>query len=168
MGDRQVVWLIADASLAMLWAKVPGENPILTRQAIRLLRDIQKGRWQVIVPFHWALEVSNGFRSAVAARRLNVEQAQRAMNTVLRFAQRNFLFVQPTEDWAELIERANSWSVGLYDALYLDLAAKTGAVLWTADLRLYRQWHSRKDLHRQIAVAWVGYYPQLGIPLVPP
>ena len=167
MAERRVDWLIADASLAMLWAKVPGENPHLVRREVRLLRDIQLGRWRVIVPFHWSLEVSNAFRGAVAARRLSVEDAQRMETTVLRFAERNFLFLQPPTDWSELIRRADAWSVSLYDAVYLDLAARTGAIFWTADIRLYRQWYQRPDLH-WLSVGWIGYYPQTGIPLVPP
>jgi len=131
MAEQGVNWLIADASLAMLWAKVPGENPLLIRRALQLLRDIQAGRWQVMVPFHWSL--------AVAARRLRVSQAQKSENTPLRFAHKHFLFLQPPTDWSELIQRADAWSVSLHDALYLDLAARTGAVFWTADIRLYRQ-----------------------------
>jgi len=167
MAEQGMNWLIADASLAMLWAKVPGENPLLIRRALQLLRDIQAGRWQVIVPFHWSLEVSNAFRSSVAARRLMVSQAQKSENTILRFAHKQFLFLQPPTDWSELVRRADAWSVSLYDALYLDLAARTGAVFWTADIRLYRQWYQRPDLH-WLSVAWIGYYPQTGIPLVPP
>jgi hypothetical protein len=108
MAERRVDWLISDASLAMLWAKVPGENPHLVRKAIRLLRDIQLGRWRVIVPFHWSLEVSNAFRSAIAARRLFVKDAQRMETTVLRFAERNFFFLQPPTDWSELVRRADA------------------------------------------------------------
>jgi predicted nucleic acid-binding protein len=166
MAERRVDWLISDASLAMLWAKVPGENPHLVRKAIRLLRDIQLGRWRVIVPFHWSLEVSNAFRSAIAARRLSVKDAQRMETTVLRFAERNFFFLQPPTDWSELVRWADAWSVSLYDAIYLDLAARTGAIFWTADIRLYRQWYQRPDLH-WLGVGWIGYYPQTGIPLVP-
>jgi hypothetical protein len=86
---------------------------------------------------------------------------------VLRFAERNFFFLQPPTDWSELVRRADAWSVSLYDAIYLDLAARTGAIFWTADIRLYRQWYQRPDL-RWLSVGWIGYYPQTGIPLVPP
>ncbi len=147
MAERRVDWLIADAFLGMLWAKVPGANPHLVKKGMRLLRDIQLGRWRVIVPFHWSLEVSNAFRGDVAARRLSVKDAQRMETTVLRFAERNFFFLQPPTDWSELVRRADVWSVSLYDAIYLDLAARTGAIFWTADIRLYRQWYQRRDLH---------------------
>jgi predicted nucleic acid-binding protein len=46
--------------------------------------------------------------------------------------------LQPPTDWSELVRRADAWSVSLHDALYLDLAARTGAIFWTADIRLYR------------------------------
>jgi hypothetical protein len=89
------------------------------------------------------------------------------MRLLLRFAHQHGFFLQPPTDWSELVRRADAWSVSLYDAIYLDLAARTGAIFWTADIRLYRQWYQRPDLH-WLSVGWIGYYPQTGIPLVPP
>jgi predicted nucleic acid-binding protein len=160
-------WLIADASVSLLWVKQTDEDPRLVSRAWKLRRDIVTGNFRVLLPFHWHLEIANALRRFVAAKRLTLPEAQRAMGLLLRFAQRYCFILQPPTDWSELVQRADAWSVSLYDAIYLDLAARTGAIFWTADIRLYRQWYQRPDLH-WLGVGWIGYYPQTGIPFVPP
>jgi predicted nucleic acid-binding protein len=160
-------WLVSDASVSLLWVKQSDEDPILVRGAWKLRRDITAGKFRVLLPFHWHLEIANALRRFVAAKRLTLPEAQRAMRLLLRFAHQHGFFLQPPTDWSELVRRADAWSVSLYDAIYLDLAARTGAILWTADIRLYRQWYQRPNL-RWLGVGWIGYYPQTGIPLVPP
>ncbi|MCS7263452.1 MAG: type II toxin-antitoxin system VapC family toxin [Armatimonadetes bacterium] len=168
MMDVPRIWIVTDASVSALWVKVKGEDPHLARKARQLYRDIVEGKYHVALPFHWRLEVAGVIRSFVAARKLSLLEARRAMHWLAKFAQDYCVVCEPTLNWDETVTVADAWGFHLYDTLYLLLAQRVGGVFWTADLRLYRHWYSRKDLHDQVAVAWIGYYPQIGIPLMPP
>ena len=161
------VWTVTDASVSALWVKAKGEEPYLARKARQLYRDIVAGKFRVALPFHWRLEVAGALRSFVAARKLSLSEAQRAMRWLANFAMEYCIVCEPTENWEELVTIADEWGFHLYDTIYLLLARRVGGVFWTADLRLYRQWHQRPDLHG-IRIAWIGYYPHTDVPLVPP
>lgn len=161
------VWAVTDASVSTLWVKTKGEDLYLARKARQLYRDIVAGKFRVALPFHWRLEVGGALRSFVAARKLSLSEAQRAMRWLAKFAQDYCIVCEPTVMWEEAISIADEWGFHLYDTLYLLLTQRIDGVFWTADLRLYRQWHQRPDLHG-IKVAWIGFYPQTSVPLVPP
>jgi predicted nucleic acid-binding protein len=160
-------WIVTDASVSLLWVRRQKENPLMVRRARQLYRDILDGRYFVAIPFHWRLEIGNALRRTVAAGEFDLRRAQKAIRWLLGFAQNHCLTCEPTSPWDELIRNADAWSVSLYDVLYLDLAAKIQATFWTADLRLYRHWHSRLDL-RWLSVGWIGFYPETAPPLVSP
>ncbi len=168
MIEMPTIWTVTDASVSVLWVKVKGEDYRLVGKARQLYRDIVAGRYRVALPFHWRLEVAGALRSLIAARKLSLSEAKRATKWLTNFATEHCVVCEPTVSWDELVAIADSWGFHLYDTLYLLLAQKVGGVLWTADVRLYRQWHSREDLRRIVMVGWIGYYPQTGIPLVPP
>jgi predicted nucleic acid-binding protein len=161
------IWTVTDASVSVLWVKVKGEDLLLTRKARQLYRDIVAGKYWVALPFHWRLEVAGAIRSFVSARKLSRYEAQRAMRWLNEFTRSYCVICEPTVSWDELISIADEWGFHLYDTLYLLLAQRIDGIFWTADLRIYRQWHQHPKLHG-IKVGWIGYYPQTGIPLVPP
>lgn len=167
MIELPKIWTVTDASVSVLWVKVRGEDRRLAVKARQLYRDIIAGKYRVALPFHWRLEVVGALRSFIAARRLSLSEAKRAAKWLTEFALEYCVMCEPTVGWDELVAISDAWGFHLYDTLYLLLAQRVGGVLWTADLRLYRQWHQRPNLH-SIRVAWIGYYPQTGIPLVPP
>lgn len=161
------IWTVTDASVSVLWVKTKGEDPHLARKARQLYRDIVTGKYHVALPFHWRLEVAGALRSFVAARKLSLSEARKAMRWLNKFVREHCVVCEPTANWDDIVAFADAWGFHLYDTLYLLLAQRIDGVFWTADLRLYRQWHQRPDLHG-IKVAWIGYYPQTGIPVVPP
>jgi len=161
-------WTVTDASVSALWLKVRGEDPNLVRHAKMLYRDIVEGRYRVALPFHWRLEIAGVIRNFVAAKKMGLTEARKAMRWMATFALEHCVICELTVGWDQLIATANAWGFNLYDTIYLLMAQRVGGIFWTADLRLYRQWHSREDLRRIVMVGWIGYYPQTGIPLVPP
>lgn len=167
MIEMPTIWTVTDASVSVLWVKVKGEDYRLVRKARQLYRNIVTGKYRVALPFHWRLEVAGALRSFVAARKLSLSEARKAIKWLTGFALEHCVVCEPTVSWNESVAVSDEWGFHLYDTLYLLLAQRVGGVFWTADLRLYRQWHQRPDLHG-IKVAWIGYYPHTGVPLVPP
>ena len=168
MMDVPRIWIVTDASVSALWVKAKGEDRYLARKARQLYRDIVAGKYRVALPFHWRLEVAGALRSFVAARKLSLVEARQAMRWLNEFAQDYCVVCEPTANWDEVVAVADAWGFHLYDTFYLLLAQRVNGYFWTADLRLYQQWHSREDLRSAVFVGWIGYYPQIGIPLMPP
>ena len=127
--------LAVDASVAVKWV-VPAE--IFSEQARALLRDCLAARQPIVVPPHFAGEVSNAIyqrlRSNDPTKHIERGEAEEALA--------NFLGT-PFEVCAPdgLAQRAFAFAADhalptVYDSLYVTLAHILGVELWTADGRL--------------------------------
>jgi predicted nucleic acid-binding protein len=92
-------------------------------------------RIPLYVPMLWEYEVTSGVRKAVAQNAIAAADAQETLERVLRIS------VTRSAPDRELDVSALAWATRLsqivaYDAQYLALAERLGAVFWTADRKL--------------------------------
>ncbi len=128
--DRNRSLLVVDASVAVKWY-LQDEDLAQESQVVR--GDLMNGRIEVIVPEHFRLEASNAIRNALRPRRLSIERARTAFETVASLPVQSI----PLLDLIEAgFESALSYDCALYDALYLTLAEQIGCPLIHADRRL--------------------------------
>lgn len=126
-----MVWVL-DASLALAWA-LPDKHSAAAEQAVERI-----GREDSLsVPALWWYEIANALTRTRRQARLSEADSLRALETYARLP----LETDPSPD-ADLAWRLHSLAVehGLsaYDAAYLELAQRRGAVLLTVDARLGR------------------------------
>ncbi len=123
-------WWVIDANLA-LRAVMPGPE---RAEAAALLERAGT----ILVPTLWVYEVTSVLRKMVRGHPSWRPAAEDALGAILALPDQ---IVPPDEslaraalDWADRLGHANA-----YDAFYLALAAREGALLWTYDKRLYRR-----------------------------
>jgi predicted nucleic acid-binding protein len=125
-GQRPSVSLVLD-SLATL-AFVYGDQ---TTEPIRRVFDAV-AEFGAIVPAHWRLEVANSLTVAVRRRRIDSE-FRRAALADLGFLD---ILVDAETDaraWFATLDLADRLSLTLYDAAYVELAARRALPLATLD-----------------------------------
>lgn len=121
--------LVLDASMAIAWL-FAAERDEAPRAALR--RVAAEG---AIVPSLWRLEVANVLRNAVRRGRCPDEYASRSLHRLGRLR----IEVDPETDrhaWRETRLLANAHELTLYDACYLELAARKSAPIATRDAAL--------------------------------
>jgi predicted nucleic acid-binding protein len=81
---------------------------------------------------HWPLEVGNGLLGAVRRRRIGLGDAERAYVRLLDLP----IVVRPHVPFEDILARAATDELSVYDAAYLALAIRDRSSLATTDRRL--------------------------------
>ena len=121
---------VADASVGIAWA-VQSQSSLETD---RLLEDIEAAR-PFVVPALWALEVANSLLMQKNRRRITADEHLNARQMLQGLApevdvEGSALALNRVSDLAE------SQSLTVYDAIYLELAIRRGLPLATRDGKL--------------------------------
>ncbi|HYC06162.1 MAG TPA: type II toxin-antitoxin system VapC family toxin [Azospirillaceae bacterium] len=118
--------MVLDASMALSWLLDDEANAVgATLQT--MVRD--NG---AVVPGHWHLEVANSLSTAVRRRRITNEQRRAALDVLSALP----LTVDPETSaraWTDTLALADRFGLTLYDAAYLELAARRKLPLATLD-----------------------------------
>lgn len=123
---------VIDASVALSWC-FEDEAATGPDAVLELLR-----RGRAVAPAIWALEVANGLRSAERRGRID-EREIPALTGLLNALPIDLEEAIPLEDaTGRLLQTARAHGLSVYDATYLDLAARRGLPLATADDQLAR------------------------------
>jgi predicted nucleic acid-binding protein len=147
---------VVNASVSLLWF-LRDEPPDLCYRADLLFQDILDGRVVIHVPDRWLDEVCGGLVKAVHAKRLSRQEAREALHRVFRMiVLPNWQIHYSDLHWRheEVAEWAMATSLSFYDAIYLFVAEKVGAVFWTADRKLYEFLRQSSNPRAQ----WIGNY----------
>ena len=136
---------MVDASVVIKWL-VPEEY---SGEALRLLDDHLEGRVVAAAPSYSVLEVANALRKYVARGLLGEPEAWEAYGILLDAGLE--LHEVEGEAAGEALRYALENSVTVYDAYYIVLARRLGAVFYTADERLLRRLRGREPSARHIA-----------------
>jgi len=121
--------LVLDASMTIAWLfedeRTPAAHAVM-RQVVR------EG---AIVPSLWRLEVANVLRNAVRRGRCDEAYADRSLERLGRLAIRSD---EETYDraWGATRTLSREENLTLYDAAYLELAVRKGALLASCDAAL--------------------------------
>ena len=123
--------LVLDASV-VLAVTLPDESSPMADRAMK--RMVEHG---ALVPCHWLIEVGNGL--LIAERRRRISSAVRN-EALARIAALPFEIDDRLREtvWSAATELAASHALTLYDAVYLELAARSGLPLATLDGDLHR------------------------------
>ena len=117
---------VADCSLAMAWCF---EDEVTPRTEALLDRTETD---PVVVPLHWALEVTNVLRTAVKRGRLtearSLQKAAALMSLSVRYDSLTHQLA-----FTSTYQLAQKYKLTSYDAAYLELAIRLGADLATTD-----------------------------------
>jgi predicted nucleic acid-binding protein len=123
---------VIDPSVALAWL-LPDETNARAA-AVRAAVENGADAW---VPVHWWLEIGNGLLMAERRGRITPEQVAQALSLA------NALPFEEDEETAEQIPArtfglARRYGLTIYDAAYLELAQRRGAMLATFDGQLLR------------------------------
>jgi predicted nucleic acid-binding protein len=118
---------VVDPSVALAWL-LPDETNARA-DAVRVAIENGGEAW---IPTHWWLEIGNGLLMAERRGRITAPQVAQALSLV------NSLPLEEDEETAEQIPTrtltlARAHKLTIYDAAYLELALRRGAVLATLD-----------------------------------
>lgn len=121
---------VIDPSVALAWL-LPDETNARA-DAVRVAVENGADAW---IPAHWWLEIGNGLLMAERRGRITPEQVAQALSLV------NALPLEEDEETAEQIPvrtmaLARKHGLTIYDAAYLELAQRRGALLATFDAQL--------------------------------
>ena len=121
---------VVDPSVALAWL-LPDETNARAN-AFRAAIENGADAW---VPAHWWVEMGNGLLMAERRGRIAPEQVAQALSLV------NALPLKQDEETAKQIAvrtftLARKYSLTIYDAAYLELAQRRGAILATFDEQL--------------------------------
>jgi predicted nucleic acid-binding protein len=121
---------VADASVGLAWAVESQSSPATDR----LLTDVTEGR-PFVVPVLWAFEIVNGLLVLKRRKRVTHDQYLRAKSDLSLLAQ------VVDEDgarlaWNQIANLADTQSLSIYDAIYLELAVRRQVPLASRDTAL--------------------------------
>lgn len=121
---------VIDPSLALAWL-LPDEH---NEDAIAIRQAIEDGD-EAWIPAHWWLEIGNALLMAERKGRITEEQSAQALALI------DALPLEQDEETAEHIgartfSLARKYQLTIYDAAYLELAQRRGALLATFDAQL--------------------------------
>lgn len=120
-----MTWIV-DSSVAMAWCF----EDELTKRTEALLDRLEAD--PVVVPVHWALEVTNVLRSAARKGRLTEAQAAAKAATLMSLPIRYDTLTHQVA-FTETYQLARKHRLTSYDAAYLELALRVDAPLATND-----------------------------------
>jgi predicted nucleic acid-binding protein len=124
--------LVLDASVPLGWA-LPDEGR--GEPARGVLASL--GRGKALVPVHWQAEIGNGLLMALRRGRLQPEGLAQAL-AALSVLPVTLDDAGARNAWTAPLAKALATGLTLYDALYLELAARHGLPLATFDAALRR------------------------------
>ncbi|MCV0397357.1 MAG: type II toxin-antitoxin system VapC family toxin [Rhizobiaceae bacterium] len=118
-----------DSSVALAWF-LPDEGSTLADQALDQVTTAG-----ALVPALFSVEFGNGLVMAVRRKRIDSHYRR---ETFQRITELNLVADRDGGDrvWAEAIDLADLHGLTLYDAVYLELALRTGLPLASLDKRL--------------------------------
>jgi predicted nucleic acid-binding protein len=124
-----MAWVI-DPSVALAWL-LPDETDARA-EAVRVAVENGADAW---IPAHWWLEIGNGLLMAERRGRITPEQVAHALSLV------KALPLEEDEETAgqipvRTLALARQHGLTIYDAAYLELAQRRGAILATFDEQL--------------------------------
>jgi predicted nucleic acid-binding protein len=118
---------VIDPSVALSWL-LPDE----TNARANVVRAAVENGAEAWIPAHWWLEIGNGLLMAERRGRITAERVGQAMSLVDALP-----FHEDRETAAQIPVRtltlARKYNLTIYDAAYLELAQRRGAVLSTFD-----------------------------------
>jgi predicted nucleic acid-binding protein len=117
---------IADCSIAMAWCFEDEATPRTDALLDRMETDA------VVVPMHWALEVTNVLLGAARRGRLTEVQASQKTAALMSLPVRYDTLTQQLA-FTTTYQLAKKHTLTTYDAAYLELALRLGAPLATDD-----------------------------------
>lgn len=123
-----MTWIV-DSSVAMAWCF----EDELTERTESLLDRTEAD--PVVVPTHWALEVTNVLRSAVRRGRLSESKATAKVAALMSLPIRYDSLTRQVA-FADTYQLARKYHLTTYDAGYLELALRLDAPLATNDEEL--------------------------------
>ncbi len=123
--------LVVDASIGGAWCLGDEESDL----ALEVLARIVEA--QLIVPAHWSLELSNLLAVAERRSRIDMEGVRNATRFV-RSLPLTIDGMTAGQALSATLELARRHQLTSYDAAYLELAIREGAILATLDQRLTR------------------------------
>jgi predicted nucleic acid-binding protein len=130
--------MVLDASMALAWI-FERPTPVEMERAERALGEA--GHAEIIVPLLWHTEVANallvGERRKVLAEAQVIDYLARLDN--LPILEDN---ARPAARRDQVMALARQYGLSAYDATYLELALRKGAVLATFDAKLAEAMHS--------------------------
>ena len=118
---------VADASATLPWCF----EDEATAWSESLLDRLSAGE-QVIVPAHWPIEFSNALLMAVRRKRITPEKAEWFLERLAAL----HITIEPTLPLGHIkpvFDLSVKHNLTFYDAMYLDLAKRTGLPLATLD-----------------------------------
>ena len=120
---------VVDTSVAIAWC-IRDEVTRFTQAVLQLLRSTE-----AVVPLLWRFETANALLVAERRQRLTAAQTMRALERLSDLA----ITVDEgslAAAWAATLALARAQGLTVYDAAYLELAARLGLPLATQDTRL--------------------------------
>ena len=125
---------VIDANVA-IYAVMPNRHHAA---AVNLLERLITEETPIYVPHLWLFEVTTAIRKTASLASISRENALQALRAALT------LPVAVIAEDADLCMQAYTWAerighLAAYDALYLALAERLGADLYTADRRLFNR-----------------------------
>jgi predicted nucleic acid-binding protein len=142
---------VLDASVAVKWFLLPSQET-LTREALKLLRDLENGRVRLVVPDLFWSEIGNVFWKAVRANRFPARAAAEAIQALREL---NIPTVSCSELVSDAFLIALESSHAVCDCIYVALAVASALPLLTADERL------AQHLSPRFPVRWLGSFEAL-------
>jgi predicted nucleic acid-binding protein len=123
---------VIDPSVALAWV-LPDEANV---QASDTRAAVENGA-EAWIPVHWWLELGNGLLMAERRKRITTEQVAQALSLI------SALPLQKDVETAQQIPGrtmalARKHALTIYDAAYLELAQRRGAILATLDEQLFK------------------------------
>lgn len=123
---------VVDASVALSWCFEDESSP-LTDAVLERLTD-----GAAVTPVIWPLEIANALRSAERRGRIDEQSIPAATQLLMTLPIQVDEAVGLDAALGRVLQVARSLGVTAYDATYLDLAARRGLPLATADDQLAR------------------------------
>jgi len=124
---------VIDANV-VIWATVPLAPPASAPWASQLLAQLDV----IVVPALWVYEVTSTIHKIAVAHHIPEQTALSVLEQALRLPDEivpsDAALARATYQWATRLAQAKA-----YDAAYLALAERLGAVFWTGDQRLYHR-----------------------------
>lgn len=123
--------IVVDASVTMAWYFRDESTP-----EVRQLLD-RTGSEGAFVPAHWRLEVANSFATAIRHDRVSTDYRDEALMELTWLP----ISIDAETDayvWTTIVSIADRHRLTVYDAAYLELAARRGLALATLDKALRR------------------------------
>lgn len=123
--------VVTDASFCGAWILEDEASP----EAEALLKEVEEGTAELLLPALWQYEMLNLLRSALRRERLDRGSINEALDLLGTLPVRNFDLPDP-KAWQTTMDLAIRHDLSAYDASYLELALRFGTILKSNDYRL--------------------------------